>query len=104
MVVNRFTTMGGRAGGGARSGGGGGAFASPDTWLGKQQAANAKAYGRLNKAQKAVFDHMVSGGFNGKETIGKINKYYKDAARLAGKGATPKDVADFIHASIMANY
>ena len=104
MVVNRITTMGGRAGGGARSGGGGGAFASPDTWLGKQQAANAKAYGRLNKAQKAVFDHMVSGGFNGKETIGKINKYYKDAARLAGKGATPKDVADFIHASIMANY
>ena len=47
---------------------------------------------------------MVSGGFNGKETIGKINKYYKDAARLAGKGATPKDVANFIHASIMANY
>lgn len=107
MVVNRITTMGGRAGGGARSGGGGAAsrgLASPDTWLGKQQAANAKAYGRLNKAQKAVFDHMVSGGFNGKETIGKINKYYKDAARLAGKGATPKDVADFIHASIMANY
>ena len=45
MVVNRITTMGGRAGGGARSGGGGASrgFASPDTWLGKQQAANAKA-------------------------------------------------------------
>ena len=108
MVVNRSKIMGGRAGGGAGAGrGGGGAargFASPDTWLGKQQAANAKAYGRLNKAQKAVFDHMVSGGFNGKETIGKINKYYKDAARLAGKGASPKEVANFIHGAIMANY
>ena len=103
-----ITTMGGRAGGGARGGGGAAAgargFASPDTWLGKQQAANAKAYGRLNKAQKAVFDHMVSGGFNGKETIGKINKYYKDAARLAGKGASPKEVANFINGAIMANY
>ena len=100
--------MGGRAGGGARGGGGaaGGArgFASPDTWLGKQQAANAKAYGRLNKGQKAVFDYMVSGGANGKETIGKIKKYYKDSARLAGKGASAKEVAKFIHASIMANY
>ena len=47
---------------------------------------------------------MVSGGFNGKDTIGKINKYYKDAARLAGKGASPKEVANFIHGAIMANY
>ena len=40
MVVNRITTMGGRAGGGARSGGGGGARISlaslPDT-IGKKE-------------------------------------------------------------------
>ena len=95
--------MGNRAGSGAR-----GSIMSqsgaPTTWLGQQQQTNRKAYNALTAGQKKVFDYIVGRGANGKEVLANLKKYYDDAARMAGPGASPKEIYEFIHASIMSNY
>ena len=82
MVVNRITTMGGRAGGGARSGGGGGFMAGYRSGIG-----SGRAYG-LNESQRFVFEAMksdmknfgsVETGANGKLVFKVGDKSYSES-------------------------
>ena len=77
MVVNRITTMGGRAGGGARSGGGGGARSS-------EASMTAESY--VAKATKVLVDNMSKKGLS---TYNRLVKLGYDKAIAATVVASP---------------
>lgn len=90
MVVNRITTMGGRAGGGARSGGGGGGFSqqSFDRATDKLYAAmQSKDKGAIAQAKDQVAAQIAK---MSPERIKASAQSASEAAYYASKQMNPK--------------
>lgn len=89
MVVNRITTMGGRAGGGARSGGGGAGRVSPQV-ASAQKAFEAARQPYLAAQQKyaqesANMHQMINAGYKPtrveKQDLANAQKAYTSASK-----------------------